>query len=75
MFHSAYLHSELIIIGWPFMHEVNISPPPLSLTRFLLTQQLIYKKGKIEKHNVRLDIFVSGTSIARKLELPGEITF
>ena len=43
------------------MHEVNISPP-LSLARFLLTQQLIYKR-KIEKHNVGLDIFVSDTSI------------
>ena len=33
------------------MREVNISPP-LSLARFFLTQQLIYK-SKIEKHNVR----------------------
>ena len=58
MFHSTYLHCELVIIGWPFMHEVNISPPPLRVARFFLTQQLIYKKRKIEKHNVRLDISV-----------------
>ena len=51
------------------MPEVNISPP-LSLVRFLLTQQLICK-SKIEKHNVSLDIFVSETSIARNLHLPG----
>ena len=51
------------------MHEVNISPP-LSLVGFFLTQQLIYK-SKIEKHNDSLDIFVSGTSIARNLHLPG----
>ena len=56
------------------MHEANISPP-LDIARFFLTQQLIYKKRKIEKHNVGLDIFVSGTGIARKLHLPGEITF
>ena len=55
------------------MHEVNIiSPRPLSLARFLLTQQLISNKSKIEKHNVSLDIFVSDTSIARKFHLPGE---
>ena len=51
------------------MHEVNILPP-LSLGRFFLTQQLIYK-SKIEKHNVSLDIFVSDTSIARNLHLLG----
>ena len=51
------------------MHEVNISPP-LSLARFFLTQQLICK-SKIEKHNFSLDIFVSNTSIARNLHLPG----
>ena len=51
------------------MHEVNISPP-LSLTRFFLTQQLICK-SKIEKQRVSLDIFVSNTSIARNLCLPG----
>ena len=43
------------------MHEVNILPP-VSLGRFFLTQQLIYKR-EIEKHNVfvleSLDIFVS----------------
>ena len=55
------------------MHELNISPP-LSLARFFLTQQLIYK-SKIEKHNVSLDIFVSDTSIARNLHLLGERTF
>ena len=56
------------------MHEVNILPP-LSLARFFLTQQLIYNNSKIEKHNVSLDIFVSDTSIARNLHLPGKITF
>ena len=66
---SVYLHSEYNIIGWAFMHEVNISPP-LSLARFFLTQQLIYK-SKIEKHNVSLDIFVSDTSIDKNLHLPG----
>ena len=75
MFHSTYLRSELIIFGWPFMHEAIISPLPLSLARFFLTQRLIYKKTKIQKHSVSLDIFVSGTSIAGKLYLPGEITF
>ena len=43
------------------MHEINILSP-LSLARFSLTQQLIYK-SKIEKHNIGLDIFVSGTSV------------
>ena len=71
MFQSTYLRSELIIIGCPFMREANISLPPLSLVRFFLTQQLI----KIKKHNVSLYIFESGTSIARKFHLPGEITF
>ena len=51
------------------MHEVNISPP-LSLARFFLTLQLVYKR-KIEKHNAGLDIFVLDTSIARTLHLPG----
>ena len=51
------------------MREINISPP-LSLATFFLTQQLICK-SKIEKHNVGLAIFVSGTSIARNLHLPG----
>ena len=51
------------------MDEINISPP-LSLARFFLTQQLIYK-SKIEKHSVSLDILVSHTSIARNLHLPG----
>ena len=54
-----YVGSELIIIGWAFMHELNILSP-LSLAR--LTQQLIYK-SKIEKHNISLDIFVSETSV------------
>ena len=35
---------------------------PLSLARFFLTQQLIYK-SKIEKRNISLDIFVSETSV------------
>ena len=71
--------NELIIIGWTFMHELNILSP-LSLARFFLTQQLIYK-SKIEKHNISLDIFVlsdNSTSIvqlARNLHLPGEIIF
>ena len=43
------------------MHKLNISSP-LSLARFLLTQQLIYK-SKIEKNNISLDIFVSSTII------------
>ena len=43
---------------------------PLNLARFFLTQQPIYK-SKIEKHNVSLNIFVSDTSIARNLHLPG----
>ena len=57
------------MIGWGFMDEVNISPPP-TLGRFFLTQQLIYQR-KIQKHHVSLGIFVSDTSIARKLYLPG----
>ena len=40
------------------MHELN-RLSPLSLARFFLTQQLIYR-SKIEKHNISLDIFVSG---------------
>ena len=64
---SVYLPSELIIIGGAFVHEVNLSPS-LGLARFFLTQELIYK-GKIEKHNVALDIFVSDTSIAKNLRL------
>ena len=51
------------MIGWAFMHEVNIVPP-LSHARFFLTQQVIYN-SKIEKNNVSLDIFVSDTSKAR----------
>ena len=42
-------------------HELIISSP-LSLARFFLTQQLIYK-SKMEKHNISLDIFVSDTSL------------
>ena len=41
------------------MHELNILSP-LSVARFLLTQQLIYK-SKIEKNNISLVIFVSET--------------
>ena len=59
----------LTIIGWAFMHEVNISPS-LNLAKFFLTQQIIYK-SKIEKYTVSLSIFVSDTSIARNLHLPG----
>ena len=43
------------------MHELNISPP-LNLSRFFLTQQLIYK-SRMEKHKISLDIFVSDTSV------------
>ena len=43
------------------MHELHILSP-LSLARFFLTQQLIYK-NKIEKHNISLDIFVPDTSV------------
>ena len=43
------------------MHELNISSP-LSLARFFLTQQLIYK-NKIGKYNISLDIFASKTSV------------
>ena len=32
----SYLASELIIVGWVFMHELNVSP--LSLARFFLIQ-------------------------------------
>ena len=51
------------------MHEVNLLPP-LNVVRFFLTHQLIFK-SKIEKNNISLDIFVSYTSIARNLHLPG----
>ena len=44
------------------MHDLSILSP-LCLARFSLTQQLIYK-GKIEKCNISLDIFVSDTSVA-----------
>ena len=43
------------------MHELN-TVSPLSLARFFLTQQLIYK-SKIEKHNISLVIFVSETIV------------
>ena len=43
------------------MHELYILSP-LSIARFFLTQQLIYK-SKIEKHNISFDIFVSETSL------------
>ena len=58
-----------MIIGWAFIHKVNILSP-LSLATFFLTKQLIYE-SKIEKHNVSLDIFVSDTSIPRNLHLSG----
>ena len=48
---------------------------PLSLTRFFLTRQLIYKNTKFQsKQNISLGIFVSDTSIARDLHLSGERT-
>ena len=43
------------------MHELNILSP-LSLPRFFLTQQLIYK-SKIEKRNISLDKFVSDITV------------
>ena len=45
------------------MHELNILSP-LSLARFFLIQQLIYK-SKIEKHNISLYIFVSESSVVQ----------
>ena len=63
--------SELIIIGWAFIYEINISPP-LNIARFFVTPRLIYRsERKIEKRNVSFDIFVSDTSLARNLHLPG----
>ena len=53
----------MIIIDWAFMYELNILSP-LSLARFLSTQQLIYK-SKIENHNISLDIFVWDTSVVQ----------
>ena len=35
----TYVGSELIIIGWAFVHELNMLLPPLSLARFFLTAQ------------------------------------
>ena len=63
MFDSSFtfVASGLIIICWSFMHDLNILSP-LSRTRFFLTHQLIYK-GKIEKHNISLDIFLSDASV------------
>ena len=58
-----YVGSELIIIDWAFMHELDILSP-LNLARFFLTQQLIYK-SKIEKYNISLDIFVSEISVVQ----------
>ena len=61
MFHG---HSEFIIIGWTFMYELKILPP-LSLARFHLTQQLIYKyrvKAKM-KSSVLVMIFLHETSV------------
>ena len=75
MFHSLFMQVELIIIDWAFRHELNILST-LSLFRFVLTRQLMYK-SKIENHNISLDIFVSDTicSIAKNLHLPGKTTF
>ena len=73
---SIYIGSELIIIGWVFMHELSILPP-LSLARFFLTQQVICK-SKIEKHNFSLARYFCirhQCSRARNLHLTGEITF
>ena len=63
---------DLSFIGWGFTYKVsNGTTPHLIIARFFLTEQLIYCKSKIEKHNVSLDIFVSDTSIAKNLYLPG----
>ena len=51
----------MIIIGWAFMHELDILSP-LSLAKFFLTKQVIYN-SKIEKHNISLDIFALDTSV------------
>ena len=71
---NYWLGIYVIIIGWAFMHELNILSA-LNLVRVFLIQQLIYK-SKIEKRNISLDIFISETSIyiARNLHLPGEVT-
>ena len=52
---AGYLWSQYIASSWP---------------GFSSTQQLIHK-SKIEKQNGSLDIFISDTSIARNLYLPG----
>ena len=70
----VHLRCELIIIVWALMHELNNVWSHLSLARFFVTQQVIYK-SKTEKPNDSLDIFVSNTSIARNLHLPRERTF
>ena len=66
---SINLPGELIIIGWAFMHEVNISST-FSLARFFITQRLIYK-SKIEKNYASLGIFISDTNIGRNFNLHG----
>ena len=53
------------------MHELNI-PSPVSLARFSLTLQLIYKNTKLKNEIL---VLVSDTSKARNLHLPGERTF
>ena len=65
----ADVPSDLIIIGWAFMSSIYCL---LEANIFLNSEQLIYK-SKAEKKNVSLDIFVSDTSIARNLHLPGRI--
>ena len=55
---SVYVPIELILLVWR------------QYITSAITEQLIYK-SKIEKQNVSLDTFVSNTSIARNLHLPG----
>ena len=53
--------NELIIIGWAFMHELNISSA-LSLARIFLTQQLIYNNTKLE-NTMLVQIFLYQTPV------------
>lgn len=48
------------------MYEMKGISPSISLSRLILTQQLIYKI-KIKKHDISLDIFVSDSSEGRNL--------
>ena len=67
-----YVGSELIIIGWAFIHEIN-KLSPLNLSRFFVTaQQLIYNKSKIEKqaqYQFRYFSIRHQCSIARNLSI------